>query len=307
MDIFARGMKGSDADSDNEFDKMMAEPLDTEPVAGCSNSLQLATFSKPKPSIVHDAVSRPPKAHKKFSLWSDLLMEEKQQARLSRKHRSKGGDVDGNGYCKRGDDVKKASIDKPNHDALKHTELVTPQRKKKKHKKKKRRNSDEQAASKIAGKLMEHKTDLIRKAISIVGAEKCFEICGNALDVEDTGGMMTTNGSRRRTPGGVFFQLLKNDKNISDEQKNKVFEVMETTKISKKYKKRERKKMGEARQALQNFSLNSPDASQSPLSITSTQKPVETDPNADQQKPSSSLELAEELLPVKLAQAVTLS
>lgn len=37
--------------------------------------------------------------------------------------------------------------------------------------------------------------------------------------MEECGGMLINNGKRRRTPGGVFLQLFKMRKDISDEIK----------------------------------------------------------------------------------------
>lgn len=84
------------------------------------------------------------------------------------------------------------------------------------------------------------------KAISLIGASTCERFCGEVHDIEQTGGMMTNDGKRRRTPGGVFFQLIKHDNKISDAYKKALFEVSETIvmqrAVKKKLKKRERKK-----------------------------------------------------------------
>ncbi|KHJ91770.1 hypothetical protein OESDEN_08355 [Oesophagostomum dentatum] len=42
-------------------------------------------------------------------------------------------------------------------------------------------------------------------------------------NVESHGGMMTDNGQRRRTPGGVFISLFKLDPDISEDVKKEIF------------------------------------------------------------------------------------
>lgn len=48
------------------------------------------------------------------------------------------------------------------------------------------------------------------------------------------------DGSRRRTPGGVFIQLLKTDPNITKDQLDQIFE--EELKFGKQEKKKKKKK-----------------------------------------------------------------
>ena len=43
----------------------------------------------------------------------------------------------------------------------------------------------------------------------MVGAEVALEIFNKTKDIESKGGMMIKNGERRRTPGGVFMQILR--------------------------------------------------------------------------------------------------
>lgn len=47
-----------------------------------------------------------------------------------------------------------------------------------------------------------------------IGREKAIELYIQTCNVENSGGMMTADRSRRRTPGGVYIQLLKSDPDI---------------------------------------------------------------------------------------------
>jgi hypothetical protein len=49
----------------------------------------------------------------------------------------------------------------------------------------------------------------ILKLVSLCDMETCRAILEEALQIEANGGMMTNKGDRRRTPGGIFFKLLR--------------------------------------------------------------------------------------------------
>lgn len=49
----------------------------------------------------------------------------------------------------------------------------------------------------------------IARLISMVGEDQTWRLVAEAARVEEAGGMMTRDGSRRRTPGGVFFALAR--------------------------------------------------------------------------------------------------
>lgn len=61
----------------------------------------------------------------------------------------------------------------------------------------------------IAKQLNEPNTDLIEKIANTLGMERMNEYLQKTLAIEDEGGMMTRSENRRRTPGGVFFYLVK--------------------------------------------------------------------------------------------------
>jgi hypothetical protein len=61
----------------------------------------------------------------------------------------------------------------------------------------------------LAAILQEPKVPLLRQVLRTVGPERCAAILAETLTWEANGGMLTKDGTRRRTPGGVFFQLVK--------------------------------------------------------------------------------------------------
>lgn len=84
-------------------------------------------------------------------------------------------------------------------------------------------SSNEEVAQEMAMKLCEEKDDLLLQAINVVGKDVPMKLFADTQRIELDGGMMTINGQRRRTPGGVFLFLLKNCADISDADKKKIF------------------------------------------------------------------------------------
>lgn len=76
----------------------------------------------------------------------------------------------------------------------------------------------------IADGLSEPKVDLITRIVDGIGKSKAIQLYYMTEDVEDAGGMMIKNGSRRRTPGGVYIELLKTDESISQDIISSIFE-----------------------------------------------------------------------------------
>jgi PHAX RNA-binding domain len=62
---------------------------------------------------------------------------------------------------------------------------------------------------KLAEILQEPKAPLLRQVLRTFGPERTVAVLTDTLQCEAQGGMLTKDGSRRRTPGGVFFQLVK--------------------------------------------------------------------------------------------------
>jgi phosphorylated adapter RNA export protein len=61
----------------------------------------------------------------------------------------------------------------------------------------------------LAATLQEPKRPLLAAVLRVLGQARCGAILANTLTCEASGGMLTKDGTRRRTPGGVFFQLVR--------------------------------------------------------------------------------------------------
>lgn len=93
----------------------------------------------------------------------------------------------------------------------------------------------------IAYRLQEPKKDLIERVVKVLGTKKAIELLGETATLEECGGVYTLDGSRRRTPGGVYLNLLKNTPSITKAQVRKIF-LDEQTKESKNKKAAQKRK-----------------------------------------------------------------
>ena len=84
----------------------------------------------------------------------------------------------------------------------------------------------------IAKQLNEPNTELIGKIVNAIGIERLSEYLQKTLTIEAEGGMMTRDGERRRTPGGVFFYVVKD--NLSKAEQKQIFPKMPGTQPKKK-------------------------------------------------------------------------
>lgn len=71
--------------------------------------------------------------------------------------------------------------------------------------------------------LNEPKLPLMRRAIDTLGISAVESLVARVHEIEEQGGQMTAEGDRRRTPGGVFWKLLK--QTVSEEEYTTIFEV----------------------------------------------------------------------------------
>ncbi|XP_022105866.1 phosphorylated adapter RNA export protein-like [Acanthaster planci] len=101
--------------------------------------------------------------------------------------------------------------------------------------------SKKEITGKLAYSLQEAKRELIVRVVNTLGVEKSLELWKLTADTEKNGGMMTVNGSRRRSPGGVFLQLMKTDPQVTQQQIHEIF-AEERKKDSEEKHKRQRKK-----------------------------------------------------------------
>lgn len=84
-------------------------------------------------------------------------------------------------------------------------------------------STDADVATDITDKLSERKELLIRRVVDIIGKRKAIDFFQKTKKIEEDGGMLIMNGSRRRTAGGVYFWLVKNDKHIPQEKIREIF------------------------------------------------------------------------------------
>lgn len=98
-------------------------------------------------------------------------------------------------------------------------------------------------AEAVADKLQEPKVDLILKVVRTMGRKKTLELAYITEDIEESGGMLINNGSRRRTPGGIFFQMLKSDSSFSKDKMKAIFgeEMKKDAKRKKKLRSKQMK------------------------------------------------------------------
>jgi hypothetical protein len=61
----------------------------------------------------------------------------------------------------------------------------------------------------LAETLQEPNRPLLGEVLRVLGQDRCAAILADTLTCEASGGMLTRDGTRRRTPGGVFFQLVR--------------------------------------------------------------------------------------------------
>ncbi|XP_071359023.1 phosphorylated adapter RNA export protein [Trachinotus anak] len=82
---------------------------------------------------------------------------------------------------------------------------------------------DDKVIDEIAHRLQEPKKELIERVVKVVGKKKAIELLGETATLEENGGVYTMDGSRRRTPGGVYLNLLKNTPSITKAQIRQIF------------------------------------------------------------------------------------
>lgn len=61
----------------------------------------------------------------------------------------------------------------------------------------------------------------IRRIVQLCGADFAREVYAGTLEIEANGGMMVSDNSRRRTPGGVFLHLVYD--RLDDDQRKHIF------------------------------------------------------------------------------------
>jgi Phosphorylated adapter RNA export protein, RNA-binding domain len=70
--------------------------------------------------------------------------------------------------------------------------------------------------------LAEPNLPLLARVVSTLGYAQAEALAEEALQIEDRGGMLTKDHTRRCTPGGVFFHLVKQA--VSPRQRYHIFQ-----------------------------------------------------------------------------------
>lgn len=99
-------------------------------------------------------------------------------------------------------------------------------------------DSPEKIGKEIAERLQENKHCLIINIVKIIGGKKAIELFSETKRIQLEGGMKIRNGSRRRTSGGVFLNLLKSKNYATAEEIKTIFK--QDTKIKNEIMKRKR-------------------------------------------------------------------
>jgi hypothetical protein len=96
-------------------------------------------------------------------------------------------------------------------------------------------DTDELVIREIARCLEEPNIDVITRCVRVLGKKKSLELLYATEDIVQTGGMLTSDGFRRRTPGGTYLQLVKIDQTILKCQKKQIL-ILEDYQKQKKNK-----------------------------------------------------------------------
>uniref|UniRef100_A0A1A8KME8 Phosphorylated adapter RNA export protein n=1 Tax=Nothobranchius kuhntae TaxID=321403 RepID=A0A1A8KME8_NOTKU len=121
---------------------------------------------------------------------------------------------------------------------------------------------EDKVVDEITYRLQEPKKDLIERVVRVIGSQKAIELLGETATLEENGGVYTMDGSRRRTPGGVFLNLLKNTPSVSKSQIRKIFfeEHQKDYKSKKAAQKRRRHELAKKmKQAIGTLNLHEHD------------------------------------------------
>lgn len=74
-------------------------------------------------------------------------------------------------------------------------------------------------AQRIATQLEEPLLWLVQNVINVLGEERAQELLQQTLAIEAEGGILTVSGERRRTPGGVYLKLLKEQASADEQER----------------------------------------------------------------------------------------
>ncbi len=78
---------------------------------------------------------------------------------------------------------------------------------------------DRLTVEKLAEILQEPNVLLLRQVLRMLGPDRTTAVLTATLQCEAAGGMRTNDGTRRRTPGGTFFQLVRQEASPRERQR----------------------------------------------------------------------------------------
>ena len=90
---------------------------------------------------------------------------------------------------------------------------------------------DTLTAEKLAAALQEPKKGLLARVLTMLGQKRCAAILADTLTIESQGGMLTRAGDRRRSSGGTFFALVKQQ--CTRRERHALFAMQPSTKRRK--------------------------------------------------------------------------
>lgn len=78
---------------------------------------------------------------------------------------------------------------------------------------------DDLTIDQLADALQEPNRPLLHQVLRIMGQARTTALLAETLQCEATGGLLTADGTRRRTPGGVFFHLARQQASPKERQR----------------------------------------------------------------------------------------
>jgi len=78
---------------------------------------------------------------------------------------------------------------------------------------------DHLTVDQLADALEEPNRPLLQQVLRMLGSDRTTALLAETLQCEANGGMLTADGTRRRTPGGVFFQLVRQQASPKERQR----------------------------------------------------------------------------------------
>ncbi|XP_036385287.1 phosphorylated adapter RNA export protein isoform X2 [Megalops cyprinoides] len=151
---------------------------------------------------------------------------------------------------------------------------------------------EDKVTDEIVHRLREPKKDLIERVVRTIGKRKAIELLAETATIEENGGLFTVDGSRRRTPGGVYLNLLKNTPSITGEQVKEIFydENQKEYSNKKAAKKRRRHELSKKmKQAINTLNLQEHDDVSRETFASDTNEALESLEEAHEGQPEPAL------------------